>query len=303
MSPADDMEGLAEVIAQAAVHCVRTHATVERRVTIAAKQCIAADGAIAGDDVPVVWPVTSIAAVSAREQVAQTGLIAVPPASNDGEKRTGSVAPKSAKAQPDASTRSHKKACLVRQPIEFFDLSKSSSPKEPIVFGSRCVALRTTLRRLTPSMFGGSMRSPNVLHYAVTVLALAAMGCTSATAPPPDSIAVSTGAAAPEYVIGPGDGLDVFVYLSPELSTTALPVRPDGRISLPLVPDIVAAGRSPTQLATDITARLRPYVIEPNVTVMVRNFIGSPAQQVRIIGEATQPRTIPYREGMIMPSR
>ena len=80
------------------------------------------------------------------------------------------------------------------------------------------------------------MRSPNVLHYAVTVLALAAMGCTSATAPPSELTAVSTGAAAPEYVIGPGDGLDVFVYLAPELSTTSLPVRPDGRISLPLVP-------------------------------------------------------------------
>jgi polysaccharide export outer membrane protein len=99
-------------------------------------------------------------------------------------------------------------------------------------------------------------------------------------------------------VIGPGDGLDVFVYLSPELSTQGLPVRPDGRISLPLVPDIVAAGRSPTQLATDITARLRPYVIDPNVTVMVRTFVGFPGQQVRIIGEATQPRTMPYREGM-----
>lgn len=142
------------------------------------------------------------------------------------------------------------------------------------------------------------MRSPNVIHYAVTALALTAMGCTSATALPPDSTAVATGAAAPEYVIGPGDGLDVFVYLAPELSTTNLPVRPDGRISLPLVPDIVAAGRSPTQLATDITVRLRPYVIEPNVTVMVRGFVGSPTQQVRIIGEAAQPRTLPYREGM-----
>ncbi len=142
------------------------------------------------------------------------------------------------------------------------------------------------------------MRSPNVLHYAATVLALAAMGCTSPTTLPPDSTAVATGAAAPDYVIGPGDGLDVFVYLAPELSTTNLPVRPDGRISLPLVPDIVAAGRSPTQLANDITARLRPYVIEPNVTVMVRGFVGAPTQQVRIIGEATQPRTLPYREGM-----
>ena len=142
------------------------------------------------------------------------------------------------------------------------------------------------------------MRSPNVLHYAVTVLAFAAMGCTSYTAQPPDSAAALTGAAAAEYMIGPGDGLDVFVYSAPELSATGLPVRPDGRISIPLVPDIVAAGRSPTQLATDIRERLLPYVFEPNVTVMVRNFVGSPAQQVRIIGEAAQPRVLPYREGM-----
>ena len=112
------------------------------------------------------------------------------------------------------------------------------------------------------------MRSPNVSHYIVTVLALAVMGCTNPTVPPSELTAVPTGTAAPEYVIGPGDGLDVFVYLAPELSTTNLPVRPDGRISLPLVPDIVAAGRTPTQLATDITARLRRYVIDPNVTVL-----------------------------------
>lgn len=142
------------------------------------------------------------------------------------------------------------------------------------------------------------MRSSYVLNCVVTVLALAATGCTSPAAPPPDSIAVPTGVDAPQYVIGPGDALDVFVYLAPELSSTGLPVRPDGRISLPLVPDLVAAGRSPTQLAADITTRLRQFVVDPTVTVMVRSFVGSPAQQVRIIGEATQPRTLPYREGM-----
>lgn len=142
------------------------------------------------------------------------------------------------------------------------------------------------------------MRSQGFLRVAATVLGLAAASCTSATSPPPDSAAVPTGVDAPDYVIGPGDALDVFVYLAPELSTTGLPVRPDGRVSLPLVPDIVAAGRSPTQLSQDITARLKPYVINPNVTVMVRSFVGSPAQQVRIIGEATQPRVMPYREGM-----
>lgn len=142
------------------------------------------------------------------------------------------------------------------------------------------------------------MGSSNVVRCVVTALALAATGCAAPPAPPPEITAVPTGTAAPDYVIGPGDALDVFVYLAPELSTTNLPVRPDGRISLPLVPDIVAAGRSPTQLAAEITTRLGPYVYTPNVTVMVRGFVGSPAQQVRVIGEATQPRTMPYREGM-----
>lgn len=142
------------------------------------------------------------------------------------------------------------------------------------------------------------MRSPNFRRCVVAVLALVAASCTSPSPPAPDSATVPTGVNAPEYVIGPGDALDVFVYLSPELSTSNLPVRPDGRVSLPLVPDIVAAGRSPTQLAKDITTRLRPYVIDPNVTVMVRGFVGSPTQQIRVIGEATQPRIMPYREGM-----
>jgi polysaccharide export outer membrane protein len=140
----------------------------------------------------------------------------------------------------------------------------------------------------------------NVFHRVVTIFALAVAGCTGTAGPAPESASVPTGADAPDYVIGPGDSLDVFVYLATELSTTNLPVRPDGRISLPLVPDIVAAGRSPTQLAKEITSRLKPYVIDPNVTVMVRSFVGSPSQQVRIIGEATQPRTLPYREGMTL---
>jgi polysaccharide export outer membrane protein len=105
---------------------------------------------------------------------------------------------------------------------------------------------------------------------------------------------------APEYVIGPGDALDVYVHRSPELTINGLPVRPDGRISIPLVPDIEAAGRTPTRLARDIEDRLRRFVIDPNVTVIVRSFVGTSSQQVRVIGEATQPRAIPYREGMTL---
>lgn len=109
--------------------------------------------------------------------------------------------------------------------------------------------------------------------------------------------AASTGPA-PDYVIGPGDNLSVVVYRAPELGSSGLPVRPDGRISLPLVPDIEAAGRTPTQLAQAIEERLRKYVREPNVSVLVSGFVGPSSQRVRVIGEATQPLAIPYREGM-----
>jgi polysaccharide export outer membrane protein len=98
-------------------------------------------------------------------------------------------------------------------------------------------------------------------------------------------------------VIGPNDTLRIDVYRMPELSA-ALPVRPDGRLSLPLVPDIEAAGKTPTELAKDIEQRLRAYVRDPIVSVMVTSFSGMPGRQVRIVGEAAQPLTIPYVEGM-----
>ena len=109
------------------------------------------------------------------------------------------------------------------------------------------------------------------------------------------------GPAQPEdYIIGSGDQLSVFVYRNPDLSEAAVAVRPDGRISVPLIEDIIAAGKSPTQLAREIENRLKKYVQEPNVTVIVRNFIGPPDRQVRVIGEATDPVAIPYRDNMTL---
>jgi polysaccharide export outer membrane protein len=102
---------------------------------------------------------------------------------------------------------------------------------------------------------------------------------------------------APDYVIGPGDSLSIFVFRAPELSIE-VPVRPDGRISMPLVADIEASGRTPIQLSRDIENRLKEYVREPAVTVIVRSFIGPASRQVRIVGEAAQPRAIAFREGM-----
>jgi polysaccharide export outer membrane protein len=77
-----------------------------------------------------------------------------------------------------------------------------------------------------------------------------------------------------------------------------LTVRPDGRLSTPLVPEIQAAGRTPIQLAREIEERLKRYVLEPAVTVMVKSFVGQPNQQIRVIGEAAQPMSMPYRDGM-----
>lgn len=102
---------------------------------------------------------------------------------------------------------------------------------------------------------------------------------------------------APDYVIGPGDSLSIFVFRAPELSIE-VPVRPDGRISMPLVADIEAAGRTPVQLSRQIEDRLKEYVREPAVTVIVRSFVGPASRQVRIVGEAAQPRAISFREGM-----
>jgi len=99
------------------------------------------------------------------------------------------------------------------------------------------------------------------------------------------------------YIIGPGDSLNVFVWRNPELSVT-VPVRPDGKISAPLVEDMVAAGKSPTQLARDIEAVLGEYVRDPNVTVIVGEFVGTFTEQIRVVGQATQPRSLAYRDRM-----
>jgi polysaccharide export outer membrane protein len=120
-------------------------------------------------------------------------------------------------------------------------------------------------------------------------------GATTASAP----VTPAGEARGPEYIIGPGDSLSIFVYRSPELSIE-VPVRPDGRLSMPLVSDIVAAGKTPTQLGNDIQAKLKEYVQDPLVTVIVRGFIGPFDRQIRVIGEATEPAAIPFRDHMTL---
>lgn len=108
---------------------------------------------------------------------------------------------------------------------------------------------------------------------------------------PPASSNVS-----PDYVIGPGDTLQVFVWRSPELSTT-VPVRPDGKISTPLVEDMVAVGKTPSQLARDVEKVLAVYIRSPQVNVIVSNPV-SAFSQVKVIGQVNNPQSLPYRDGM-----
>jgi polysaccharide export outer membrane protein len=98
-----------------------------------------------------------------------------------------------------------------------------------------------------------------------------------------------------EYVIGPGDQLSVFVYDSPQLGAE-VPVRPDGRISTPLIQTIVAAGKTPTELGREMTEKLKEYVKDPHVTIIVRGFVGPLDRQIRVIGEAADPLALPYRD-------
>ena len=103
-----------------------------------------------------------------------------------------------------------------------------------------------------------------------------------------------------EYIIGAGDQLSVFVYRNPDLSEGGVAVRPDGRISTPLIEDIVAAGKKPKELARELEQKLAKFIQDPNVTVIVRSFVGPPDRQVRVIGEATEPTAIPYRDHMTL---
>ncbi|MEF8982404.1 XrtA/PEP-CTERM system exopolysaccharide export protein [Thiohalorhabdus sp.] len=101
------------------------------------------------------------------------------------------------------------------------------------------------------------------------------------------------------YHIGPGDSINIFVWENPELSVS-VPVRPDGRINTPLVEDLRAAGRTPTELARAVERELSTYLKNPVVTVMVSGFRGLPSEQIRVVGEAAQPQAIPYRSTMTL---
>jgi len=132
------------------------------------------------------------------------------------------------------------------------------------------------------------------LGFAALTISLAPFAAFAADATPPAPTAPVD--VSPNYLIGPGDSLHVFVFQNEELSVT-VPVRPDGKISTPLVEDMVAVGKTPSQLARDIEKSLSEYVKSPKVNVVVMGAM-SIYSQVKVIGQVKTPQSLPFRDGM-----
>jgi polysaccharide export outer membrane protein len=115
--------------------------------------------------------------------------------------------------------------------------------------------------------------------------------------PPPPKLTDKDVLATPEYIIAPLDTVQIFVWRAPDLSVT-VPVRPDGRITIPLVEDLGAAGKTPTVLARDIEQALRPFVQDPKASVVVEGFANQTAQMIKVIGEVARPVTMHYQMHM-----
>jgi len=119
---------------------------------------------------------------------------------------------------------------------------------------------------------------------------------TATATPSPTATQAQTKTASPDYIIGPGDVLQVFVWRNPELSVT-VPVRPDGKISTPLVENMVAVGKTAPQLSRDMEGVLSEYVRSPKVNIIITHA-DSVFSLVKVVGQVTHPQAVPYREGM-----
>lgn len=131
---------------------------------------------------------------------------------------------------------------------------------------------------------------------SIALTGCAAGGGSAPQLPPASFVAMQEGPGE-DYVIGPLDELTVFVWRNPELGAS-VQVRPDGRITTPLITDMPAVGKTPSMLAEDIKLQLSQYIQEPLVSVIVNKFAGTFSQQVRIVGATSKPASIPYRANM-----
>ena len=147
------------------------------------------------------------------------------------------------------------------------------------------------------------MRIPRALLLFGCLVSVAMTGCaggrSGGTELPPAAFVQANEGPGDEYVIGPLDQLSVFVWRNPELSAK-VQVRPDGRITTPLIPDMPAVGKTSAQLASDIKAQLTHYIRDPIVTITVETSVGTFSQQVRVVGATAKPASIPFRANMTL---
>jgi len=125
---------------------------------------------------------------------------------------------------------------------------------------------------------------------------VACAGWSSSNLPPAPALASMENYS---YVIGPGDTLSIIVARNPELSM-AVPVRPDGKISAPLVDELIAQGKTSIQVARELEEQLKKYIRDPVVTIIVTGVVGAYSEQVRVVGEAARPQFLPYRQKMTL---
>ncbi|MDP2880318.1 MAG: polysaccharide export protein [Azonexus sp.] len=138
------------------------------------------------------------------------------------------------------------------------------------------------------------VKTQNILQSSLKwlFLAVAVSACSSHPQAP-----ATVATADYSYKIGPGDNVNIVVWRNPELSMS-VPVRPDGKISSPLIDDLPAMGKDPSALARDIEKELGKFIRDPVVTVIVSGFVGPYSEQIRVIGQAAKPQTLPYKQKM-----
>ncbi len=140
---------------------------------------------------------------------------------------------------------------------------------------------------------GARFRAARFLLGAAVASSL--VGCASSLPPAPPLAAD----AEYNYVLGAGDSVNIVVWRNPELSMS-VPIRPDGKITTPLVEDLVAQGKDTSTLARDIEKELAKFIREPVVTVIATSFAGPYSEQIRVVGEASEPRILPYNQKMTL---
>ena len=139
--------------------------------------------------------------------------------------------------------------------------------------------------------------SSKLVAACCVLFGLLVASCAGKPASPPAPTDVAL--AQYKYLIGPGDIVSVIVWRNPDLSMS-VPVRPDGKITLPLVEDVAAAGKDPTIVAREVERSLSKYIRDPVVTIVVTGFGGPYSEQIRVIGQAAKPQALPYRENMTL---